>query len=84
MKVEVLTLTEEGLEERDFSDALIIKVDGEKIFKFFDGEPEDNTLSRNFNDVFNIVAVIKKAYEAGKEGEELVVESKEVNDVFNY
>lgn len=37
---------------------------------FYDGEPEDNTLGRNFNDVYSIPDLLKIAYEAGKNGEE--------------
>jgi hypothetical protein len=36
---------------------------------FYDGEPEDNTLMRNFNDVFHIIDLMQAAYEVGKSGE---------------
>jgi hypothetical protein len=39
--------------------------------------PEDNTLSRNFSDCYDIPELLRKAYEAGKNGEEFVVEYEE-------
>ena len=46
---------------------------------FYDGEPEDNTLSRNFASVYQIEDLIRWAYEAGKAGEELTFgEGKEL------
>lgn len=39
---------------------------------FFDGEPEDNTIARNFNDIYGFDEIVKMAHEAGKRGEELV------------
>lgn len=43
MKVEVITLFEYAVEERDYRDALVIKVDNSKRMEFYDGEPEDAT-----------------------------------------
>lgn len=64
MKVEVIT-TELG----DDRLKLIIKVDDKREACFIDGEPEDNSLCRNFNDCFNISNLMHIAYEAGKNGE---------------
>lgn len=44
---------------------------------FFDGEPEDNNINRNFNDVYNIASMLKLAYECGKRGEEYEYEEEE-------
>jgi len=41
---------------------------------FSDGEPEDNTISRNFSDVHSILTLMKIAHEAGLRGETLEVE----------
>jgi hypothetical protein len=49
---------------------------GEKLSVYFsEGEPEDMTFSRDLSDVFNIPALLKFAYEAGKNGEELIIEN---------
>lgn len=39
---------------------------------------EDNTLSRNFSDCYDIPSLLRKAYEAGKNGESFDVEYVEV------
>lgn len=44
------------------------------VAAFRDGEPEDNCLARNFNDVYKIEDLIKVAYEAGRVGEPLDIE----------
>ena len=80
MKVTIATLTPEALEERDFMDALSISVDGKEMINLSDGEPEDNTLSRNFNDVFEIPELLKLVWEAGKSGDDLVIEEIEVDE----
>lgn len=36
--------------------------------------PEDNTLSRNFSDCYDIPNLLRMAYQAGKNNEEFVVE----------
>lgn len=41
-------------------------------------EPEDATLNRDLNFVYSIADMIKEAYEAGKNGEELVWVTEEV------
>lgn len=44
----------------------------ENAARFLDGgEPEDNSLGRDWNDVYTIKSLILDAYEAGKRGEEL-------------
>jgi len=42
------------------------RVVGELFFE--DGEPEDNCISRNFSDVYNITGLMRYLYLAGKEG----------------
>lgn len=60
---------------------VVIKVykDGKIIdsVKFEEGEIEDNTLGRNFSDVFNILGLMELVYEAGKRGEEIKFEKTE-------
>jgi len=74
MKVEILKATE-GNEDRD---ALVITVDGKIAFSAFDGEPEDNSLCRNFGDCFNIGVLMEQAYFAGVGKEEFGIIDKEL------
>ena len=60
--------------------ALTIHIDGTKKLSFWEGEPEDNNLGRNFNDCYSIVSFMKMAYEAGKNGETLEISKKEIED----
>jgi hypothetical protein len=68
----------------DFTGHLEIRINNKKTYSFSDGEPEDNTLHRNFNDCFSITDIMKEAYNAGKDGEpfeyEYVEETEEDND----
>lgn len=41
--------------------ALCIKIDGKIELQFIDGEPEDNTLSRNFSDCYKIGQLLREA-----------------------
>lgn len=75
MKVQIIKET--FLDE--WRNGLWILIDGKTVFSAHDGEPEDNTLGRNFNDCWSIPKLLKLAYEAGKAGEEFIVESKEEN-----
>ena len=47
----------------------------EHTLRFSDGEPEDNSLNRNFSDVYNIEALIWEAHEAGLRGETLLIDT---------
>lgn len=49
----------------------IITNEGKASVGFGGGEPEDNCLARDLNDAFKIPKMLKMAYEAGKNGEEL-------------
>lgn len=63
MKIkETVTSDDDGM-------TIIIEIDDKGVFTAHDGEPEDNTLGRNFNDCLKIVELLKQAYEAGKRGE---------------
>ena len=53
----------------------------EAHLRFEDGEPEDNNMSRNFSDIFAIKDLIKIAYNAGKNGEELEIIEKEIDEI---
>lgn len=53
----------------------------EEHLRFEDGEIEDNNMSRNFSDIFLIKDLIKIAYNAGKNGEELEIIEKEIDNI---
>ncbi len=61
----------------DWRDSLRIEIDGTMVFCVWDGEPEDTNLSRNFNDCYKVVGLMRRAYEAGKRGESFSAEEKE-------
>jgi hypothetical protein len=70
MKIEI-----ESIQGED-RDSYIINAYDENAKKlvelsFFDGEPEDNALCRNFNDVYKIERLVKYVYEAGLRNEKL-------------
>jgi hypothetical protein len=79
MKVEVYNLTQEAQERRDYCDYLEIKIDNKRVFSVHDGEREDNNLCRNFSDCYSIPDLLKRAYEAGRNGEEFSVSYFEVD-----
>jgi hypothetical protein len=71
--------------QRDYREFLDIKVESEQSpdrFKlsFHDGEPEDNSLCRNFNDCYTIVNALQLAYKCGLRGEEFNLECIEKED----
>jgi len=74
MKVEIFNATD----KMDYRDALIIQVDGKIAFSAFDGEPEDNSLCRNFGDCFNIGVLMEQAYFAGADKEGFEITNKEL------
>ncbi len=67
MKIDITT------EFEDFRSSYELKINDIKALRFWDGEPEDNNIGRNFNDVHNILKVIKAAFEAGQKGESLEI-----------
>lgn len=81
MKIIMKSLTEQGVEDRDYRDAIEIFIDGKRVFSVGDGEPEDSNLGRDFSDCWQIPDLLKMAYEAGKKGEELIIETEEVDDL---
>lgn len=81
MLIEVKTLSEKALEEREYRDKVQICMDGKEAFNVMDDEPEDSNLSRSFSDVYEIPDLLEKAYNAGKNGEELKIEYKEVEEI---
>jgi hypothetical protein len=81
MKIE--TYFQEISEANDYISALRIDVDGkEKIYVSDCIEPEDVMLGRDLNFVFDIVGLMKKAYDAGKRGEEFELIEKNVENIY--
>ena len=80
MKITEETSSDELLEEMDYRNYLAIKVNGKQEVRFLDGEPEDSNLGRDFSGCYDIVKLMKMAYDAGKAGEEFEVEEVEVDD----
>ncbi|WP_315117928.1 hypothetical protein [uncultured Clostridium sp.] len=81
MKVKVISLTEEVIEERDYRDAVAIEIDGKKVFEVRDDEPEDSNLSRSFSDVWKIPELMEMAFIAGSKHEDLEIISEEVEEI---
>ena len=78
MEVKVKSLTEESYRER-YGDIMELFIDGERVFSAMDGEPEDATLSRDFNDCWGIPDLMKQAHEAGARGEPFTIVRKKVS-----
>ena len=81
MKVTVKSLTDKGQERRNYRNIMGIEIDGKYKFRVYDGEPEDSNLSRDFNDCWGIPNLMKEAYEAGKKGEEFIIEEIELDEI---
>lgn len=81
MKVEVIYRSEEQSERYDYRGAVEIRIDGKKVFKVSDGEPEDSNLSRDFSDVYSVPALLAKAYQAGLDGETFEITKVDSDDI---
>ena len=80
MKVTVKSLTKEASEKRD-GQALEISIDGKWVFRVSDGESEDATLNRDFNDCYQVANLMRRAHEAGERGEPFEIEKVEVDEI---
>lgn len=78
MILKITTLVDEdnyrsGLKLESFDDE--VPEESMDSLRFLDGgEPEDNSLGRDWSDVHHIRALVETAYNAGKAGEELTIE----------
>ena len=74
-------LSDQARSRNDGRDSLRIrfKQSGKEaaVFHVHDGEPEDNKLSRNFRDCYDLPSLFAMVYEAGKKGEEIEFIRKE-------
>ena len=80
MEVTIKTCTEAQLKSRDWRDKISVEIDGKNVFDVFDGEPEDNTLSRNFNSCHSIGALLEDAYICSRDGEWLNLIRRNFNE----
>lgn len=53
-------------------------IDGKQFMRFKDGDPEDNSLGRNFNDVYLIHDLLSNVVKATEAGEKVEVSHREV------
>lgn len=82
MIITVKTLTQEALEENEYKNTLVLEMDGKNVLSFWEGEPEDGTFGRNFNDVYKIADVLKMAYERGRlEQGVVIIKNTEQSDI---
>ena len=73
MKIEIVSATNE-----DHRDAIAIYVNGERVMNFYDGEPEDNSLCRNFGDIYGIGELIDRVIQAERSGDGVELIEKEL------
>lgn len=78
MKITFKTCSEEQLAEDDYQDCIELLIDGKEVFYVHDGESEDNSLSRNFAACYSIPDLLEKAYQAGKAGEDFLIEKQSI------
>ena len=73
-------VTEEEDEYGEFA-SLSIEIDDKTKFSVYHSDsPEDNNLFRNFSDCYDIPSLLRKAWQAGKNGEEFEIEYLEVGE----
>lgn len=62
----------DGYDEETMTSSITISFDDKVLLKVWETEySEDNTLWRNFQDCYNIMWMLKKVYELGKNGVEI-------------
>jgi len=81
MIVKSIIRSSKKIEEMEYKNAIEICVNGKLKLRFADGEPEDATLSRGFNDVYYITDALEMAYSAGKSGEQMIIKYEESDNV---
>lgn len=85
IEITTYTLSTDGLESNDWRSAVTIKIDGIEddpvILTFHDGEPEDNSLGRNFADVMLIPNLIASVIEKGSVISSIITYDVEVDSI---
>lgn len=66
--------------DTDYFESYDIEVNGKTRVSVGTPEPEDCILCRDLNFAYSIVTLMREAWEAGKRGEEFIVENTEVNE----
>ncbi len=66
---------------KDYRYTLTIDIDGRQAFRVHDGESEDATLNRDFNDCYQVANLMRRAHEAGARGEPFEIEMVEVGGI---
>ncbi len=66
---------------KDYRYTLTIDIDGRQAFRVHDGESEDATLNRDFNDCYQVANLMRRAHEAGARGEPFEIEKVEVDEI---
>lgn len=80
MLIQMFTRSENQLETTEYNDKVVIKIDGQTVFEVHDGETDDNNLNVNFRPVYSIPELLEKVYNAGKSGEEVHIEIKDIEE----
>lgn len=68
-----------SLLEYDDLDEITIKIDDDIVFSVHEGENEDNSLNRNFNDCYSVADLMRQCYENGKNGNVMEFECVELD-----
>ena len=75
-----MIITEIKSKDREgWTSGFAIEIDGKSMVSFWNGEPEDNNLYRNFSDCYSISKLMQMAHEAGRRGEPLEIKQEERN-----
>jgi hypothetical protein len=80
MLVEIRESNDEFRKNNEYRDHFSINVDGKERLSFTDGESEDNSLCRNFNDIYGIADLLIEANEAGLNGKQIKILNTEVSN----
>lgn len=84
MQVTVLSFSNKLLKQENYRNGYAIKTDKNVNLKFIEGEPEDASISRDYNDVFKITDLIEVAYQAGMNKEKIEIIYKETDDIEDF
>ncbi len=71
MKVRVIAPPEPTKPYFDQRQYLTIEVNGKQEFSVGEGEPEDMTMGRDLSDCYSIPNMLKAAFDAGRDPEEM-------------
>ena len=69
MKVREYSLSDRLVRNRYGRELLRIELNDKTLFDVSDGEPEDATLARDFNDCYGVIFLMQEAHKAGLKGE---------------